>query len=86
MGSVISVVSPVYGCTANLEMLCLKVHNSFEMVSVPGWTTTVMSVWFLSGLIMATLGVHGFYISRIFAEVKKRPRIVVETTTSERNR
>lgn len=49
--------------------------------SVPGWTSTVLSVWFLSGLIMATLGIHGFYIGRIFAEVKMRPRILVETYT-----
>lgn len=54
-----------------------------EIVVVPGWTSTVLSVWFLSGLIMATLGVHGFYIGRIFAEVKRRPRILVETTTAE---
>lgn len=49
--------------------------------SVPGWTSTVLSVWFLSGLIMATLGVHGFYLGRIFSEVKDRPRILIETTT-----
>ncbi|MEP4037095.1 glycosyltransferase family 2 protein [Pseudophaeobacter sp.] len=49
--------------------------------TVPGWTSTVLSVWFLSGLIMATLGIHGFYLGRIFAEVKGRPRIIVETTT-----
>ena len=49
--------------------------------TVPGWTSTVLSVWFLSGLIMATLGIHGFYIGRVFSEVKMRPRIIVETTT-----
>lgn len=48
---------------------------------VPGWTSTVLSVWFLSGLIMATLGIHGFYIARVFSEVKMRPRIIVETKT-----
>lgn len=58
----------------------------FGVFSVPGWTSTVLSVWFLSGLIMATLGVHGFYLGRIFAEVKRRPRIVVERTTTEQKR
>lgn len=56
---------------------------SFGVLTVPGWTSTVLSVWFLSGLIMATLGVHGFYIGRIFAEVKRRPRIAVERMTSD---
>lgn len=53
----------------------------FGIFMVPGWTSTVLSVWFLSGLIMATLGVHGFYLGRVFAQVKRRPRIVLETRT-----
>lgn len=50
--------------------------------TVPGWTSVILSLWFLSGLIMAVLGVHGFYIGRIFAEVKTRPRILVEQMTT----
>jgi hypothetical protein len=38
-------------------------------------------MWFLSGLILAVLGVHGFYLGRVFAEVKRRPRLLVEQTT-----
>jgi dolichol-phosphate mannosyltransferase len=49
--------------------------------TVPGWTSIILSVWFLSGLILAVLGVHGFYVGRIFREVQDRPRIVVEKTT-----
>lgn len=55
----------------------------FGVFTVPGWTSTILSVWFLSGLIMATLGIHGFYLGRVFAEVKNRPRIIVETTSDE---
>ena len=55
----------------------------FGLLTVPGWTSTILSVWFLSGLIMATLGVPGFYLGRVFAEVKARPRIIVETTTQQ---
>ncbi|MEE4237756.1 MAG: hypothetical protein V2I51_13645, partial [Anderseniella sp.] len=49
--------------------------------TVQGWTSTVLSVWFLSGLIMAVLGVHGFYLGRVFAEVQNRPRILCEAVT-----
>jgi glycosyltransferase involved in cell wall biosynthesis len=49
--------------------------------TVQGWTSTILSMWFLSGLIMAVLGIHGFYLGRIFAEVQNRPRILRETTT-----
>jgi len=53
------------------------------LFTVPGWTSTILSLWFLSGLIMATLGIHGFYLGRVFSEVKRRPRILTETTTEE---
>lgn len=49
--------------------------------TVAGWTSTILSLWFLSGLILATLGIHGFYLGRVFREVQKRPRILIETTT-----
>jgi glycosyltransferase involved in cell wall biosynthesis len=50
--------------------------------SVPGWASLFLSIWFLSGLILAVLGIHGFYIGRIFTEVQNRPRVIVETTTN----
>ena len=50
-------------------------------IEVPGWTSSLLSMWFLSGLILATLGLHGFYIGRVFAEVKNRPRILIEDKT-----
>lgn len=49
--------------------------------TVPGWTSLILSVWFLAGVILAVLGVHGFYMGRIFTEVKKRPRIQLDKTT-----
>lgn len=52
-----------------------------KIFTVPGWTSTILSVWFLSGLIMGTLGIHGLYIGKVFSEVKKRPRIVIEAST-----
>jgi len=68
--------------SAGISLLLVIAWAAGEF-TVPGWTSTVLSVWFLSGLIMATLGVHGFYLGRVFAEVKMRPRIVVETTTAQ---
>lgn len=49
--------------------------------TVPGWTSIVLSLWFLAGLIMLVLGIHGFYLGRVFAEVRRRPRLLVEDRT-----
>lgn len=62
----------------SIVLLMMWLLGSF---TVPGWTSTILSLWFLSGLIMATLGIHGFYLGRIFREVQGRPRILVEQTT-----
>lgn len=45
--------------------------------SIPGWTSTVCSIWLVGGLIMLCLGVSSLYIGRIFEEVKRRPYVTV---------
>lgn len=47
-------------------------------IQVQGWASIVLSIWFVGGLILSVLGVQGFYIGRIFAEVQDRPRIRIE--------
>jgi len=42
-----------------------------------GWSSLVVSIWFLGGLIIAFLGVIGIYLSKIFLEAKDRPLYVV---------
>lgn len=38
-----------------------------------GWSSLIVSVWFLGGLTMLALGVIGIYLSKMFSEVKQRP-------------
>ncbi|MDE7468378.1 MAG: glycosyltransferase, partial [Muribaculaceae bacterium] len=45
--------------------------------SVTGWTSLILSVWLLGGLILMSLGIVGEYIGKIFLEVKHRPRFHV---------
>lgn len=47
--------------------------------TVAGWTTTVLSVWAIGGLIMISLGVIGEYIGKIYLETKSRPRYIIES-------
>jgi glycosyltransferase involved in cell wall biosynthesis len=45
---------------------------------VSGWTTIVVSLMFLLGVQMVSLGILGEYIGRIFEEVKTRPLFIVK--------
>lgn len=49
--------------------------------TITGWTSLILSVWFLGGLILMGIGVVGEYIGKIFVEVKHRPRYAVRDTT-----
>jgi len=46
--------------------------------TVDGWTFTVCSIWLLGGIQMLALGTVGEYIGKIYAEVKHRPRYIIE--------
>lgn len=49
----------------------------FGYINLPGFTTTVFSIWFVGGLIMMQLGVLGIYIGKIFDKTKERPIYIV---------
>lgn len=45
---------------------------------VQGWTSLILSVWFLGGLQLLAIGLVGQYIGKIYIEVKQRPRYNIE--------
>lgn len=47
--------------------------------TIPGWTSLFVSVWFIGGVQLVSLGVIGKYIGKIFIETKKRPRYYIES-------
>jgi dolichol-phosphate mannosyltransferase len=48
---------------------------------VAGWTSLIVSTWFLSGLIISITGIVGIYVGRTYSEVKQRPIYVIEKET-----
>lgn len=49
-------------------------------ITIPGWTSILVSVLFLGGLQLIFIGMLGEYIARIFDEVKDRPLYVIKKT------
>ena len=45
---------------------------------VPGWTSVMVSIYFIGGLLFANLGLIGLYIGKIFDETKNRPLYVID--------
>lgn len=46
--------------------------------AVSGWTSIMLSMWFIGAIILLSIGVIGKYIANIFAEVKHRPLYNIE--------
>ena len=59
-------------------MLIWSIVRHFIGETIVGWTSLVVSLWFLGGLIMLSVGVIGEYVAKIYLEVKRRPRYLVQ--------
>ncbi|MCR4587422.1 MAG: glycosyltransferase family 2 protein [Lachnospiraceae bacterium] len=52
---------------------------------VQGWTSLILSIWFLGGLQLISIGLVGEYIGKVYMEVKHRPRYNIETFLNQRD-
>ena len=59
------------------EMIYILV-TYFQGNAIQGWASLLFSVWFLGGLLLFSVGVVGEYIGKIYKEVKRRPRYIIE--------
>ena len=48
--------------------------------TIIGWTSLIISVWFLGGIIILIIGIIGLYLGKIFDETKKRPHYLIDYT------
>jgi dolichol-phosphate mannosyltransferase len=64
--------------------LYLAIGHLLWNVPVPGWTSVMVSIYLIGGLLFANLGVLGLYLGKVFDETKGRPLYVIrERTWSE---
>lgn len=71
IGFFIAVISFIIG----LVYFILYLIGAIEVI---GFTTLILSVWFLSGVIMSLLGAVGLYVGKVFEKVKERPLFIVQ--------
>ena len=66
----------ISGCSL-LVIIYLISMKIFHNYILSGWTSLMVSVWLLGGLIILFMGIIGIYISKIFSETKSRPSVIV---------
>ena len=52
----------------------------------PGWASMMVSLWFIGGLLLLSVGIVGEYVGKIYLESKHRPRYIIESRTPDRIR
>ena len=70
LGSVVSVASILYGFYAIVIFALGK--------AIAGWTSLLVSMLFLGGVVLICLGVIGEYVARIYNEVRARPIYILQ--------
>jgi adenylylsulfate kinase-like enzyme/glycosyltransferase involved in cell wall biosynthesis len=76
VGAAISALTFLLG----IIILILRVAG---VISVPGWASVIISMYFITGIIIFNLGIIGFYLGKVFDEAKRRPLYVVQKATFE---
>jgi dolichol-phosphate mannosyltransferase len=74
LGMLISIVSVVVAIVYGVQYFNGTIKQ-------PGFASIVLSLWFLGGVIIFSLGVVGLYISKIFEGIKNRPLYIVDQKT-----
>jgi len=59
-----------------ISLYYLILHVSGK-ISVSGFTSLILSVWFIGGMLMMQIGIVGVYLGRVFNQTKNRPSFVV---------
>ncbi len=65
-------------CLVSLAMFIWSMVQHFTGHTVAGWSSLMVSIWFLGGVQLICLGVIGEYIGKVYAETKRRPRFFIE--------
>lgn len=69
------------GIVTTMFAICFVLYaviQHFRGDSTEGWSSIVGSIWLLGGVQLVSVAVIGQYIGKIFTEVKKRPRFIIQ--------
>ena len=68
---------------ASIVMLLVLLVQKLFGYTVQGWTTLMGSIWMIGGIQLLCLGIIGEYVGKIYAEVKQRPRFIIDSFLNE---
>ncbi|GMO30053.1 MAG: glycosyltransferase family 2 protein [Termitinemataceae bacterium] len=62
----------------SIVMAAYFIYRHFSGHTIVGWSSMIVSLWAIGGLILFSIGIVGEYIGKIYLEAKQRPRYQIE--------
>jgi putative glycosyltransferase len=78
IGLLITTSSSIYGIYTIIQKF---IYNTVPS----GWSSLIVSIWFLGGITIFCIGVIGIYLSKIYTEAKGRPYTIIRDVYEHRN-
>ena len=66
-----------------LFIIYLIISYIIKPNSIIGWTSTIVAITFIGGIIISVIGIVGLYVGNIFMQVKNRPLYVINEVLNE---
>lgn len=71
-----------FGIAISMISFLLGIYDIYltitGQIAVLGYSSIIVSIWFLSGIIITTIGVTGIYVGKIFDQTKNRPTFIID--------
>lgn len=65
-------------CVIAVIMAIYAIYEKIVGNTDAGWASLMLSIWFIGGVQLLSIGLIGEYIGKIYKEVKRRPRYIIE--------
>jgi glycosyltransferase involved in cell wall biosynthesis len=71
-----------FGLIISIISFLVGIYNIYlaltDQIAVLGYSSIIVSIWFLSGLLITKIGVTGIYVGKIFDQTKNRPTYIID--------
>lgn len=69
----------------SIGFLIWAILDFYRGNTISGWASIMVSIWFIGGLLLLSIGIVGEYIGKIYLETKRRPRYLVEAYLGDKD-
>jgi putative glycosyltransferase len=75
---IISVIGAIISFISLLALVLVVVNKLCNTSYQSGWVSIIVSIWFVGGLILTSVGIIGIYLAKVFNQIKNRPLYIIK--------